>query len=78
LPKVARFMLAFGQRQGHPGQPRDVCAHTVSLASSAVPRDSQLPPSSFGRPVGIVPAGPGGNPAAVPTLPAAPGRPGNQ
>ena len=73
LPRVARFLLAFGKLSGSSDKPRDLAAHTVSMASTAVPRDSQSPPTGFGRPVGVVPPGTGVNPTVNPANPVLPG-----
>jgi hypothetical protein len=60
LPKLVRFALAFGQDAPTATRRRDVTMRVVSLASSAVQPDWQLPRAVPGGPAG--PGTPGGGP----------------
>jgi len=76
MPQLARLALAFGKPLPNSNKPRELTVRTVSIASVAVPRDSQLPPAAIGRPTGPVPPGQGPGTPNAPVNPLAPGAPG--
>lgn len=54
LPKLVRFTLAFGNAAGAKLRPEDITTRTVSIASSAVQADWQMPRGGVGGPAGPV------------------------